>query len=39
MPWLTCHNLKIDWKIGEVKMTIWTDECGKQWKTKQMKLG
>ena len=20
-------------------MTIWTDECGKQWKTKQMKLG
>ena len=21
MPWLACHNPKIDWKTGEVKMT------------------
>ena len=34
MPWLGCHNPKIDWKMGEVKMTRCPDECGKQ-----MKLG
>ena len=32
MSWLRCHNLEIDWKMGEVKMTRCSDECGKKWK-------
>ena len=32
MSWLRCHNLEIDWKMGEVKMTRCPDECGKKWK-------
>jgi len=40
MPWLRCHNLDIDWKMGEVKMTRYPDECGKKWRVgKQTKLG
>ena len=39
MPWLRRHNLEIDWKTGEVKMTRCPDECGKKWKAgKQTKL-
>ena len=38
-PWLECHNLEIDWKMGEVKMTRCPEKCGKQWKPKQEKLG
>ena len=34
-----CHNPEINQKTKEVKMTIYLDECGKQWKTKQMKPG
>ena len=30
MLWLAYHNLKIDWRIGEVKMTRCPEECGKQ---------
>ena len=30
MPWLACHNPKIDWRKGEVKMTRCPEECGKQ---------
>ena len=30
IPWLECHNLEIDWKTGEVKMTRCPEECGKQ---------
>ena len=30
IPWLAHHNPKINWKIGEVKMTRCPDECGKQ---------
>ena len=30
MPWLGCHNPKIDWKTGEVKITRCPDECGKK---------
>jgi len=30
MPWLVCHNLEIDWRMGEVKMTKCPEECGKQ---------
>jgi len=39
MPWLARHNLEIDWKAGEVRMTKCPEECGKQWRLKQGKLG
>ena len=29
MPWLEHHNLEIDWKIGEVKITRCLEECGR----------
>jgi len=32
MSWLGRHNLEIDWKIGEVKMTRYPDECRKRWR-------
>jgi len=35
MPWLRRHNPEIDWKIGEVKMTRYPDECGKKWRTER----
>ena len=30
MLWLSRHNPKIDWKMGEVKMTRCLEECEKQ---------
>jgi len=39
MLWLAYHNPKIDWKTGEVKMTRCSEECGRQWRLKQGKLG
>jgi len=39
IPWLAHHNPEIDWKTGEVKMTRCLEECGKQWRPKQGKLG
>jgi len=39
MPWLACHNPKIDWRIEEVKMTRYPEECEKQWRPVQGKLG
>jgi len=39
MPWLACHNPRIDWKTGEVKMTRCPEECGKQWRPVQGKSG
>jgi len=30
IPWLTHHNSKIDWKIGEMKITRCLEEYGKQ---------
>ena len=40
MPWLGRHNLEIDWKTGEIKMTRCSEECGKNWRVgKQMKPG
>ena len=39
MLWLACHNPKIDWKIGKVKMTRCPKQCGKQQRLKQGKLG
>ena len=39
MPRPTFHNPEINWKIGEVKMMKCPEECGKQWRPKQGKLG
>ena len=39
MLWLARHNPKIDWRTGEVKMTRCLEECGKQWRLVQEKLG
>ena len=38
IPWLACHNSKINWKTGEVKMTRCLEECRKQWRPKQEKV-
>jgi len=39
MPWLARHNPEIDWRTGEVKMTRYPEECGKQWRPVQGKSG
>jgi len=39
MPWLARYNPEINWKTGEVKMTRCPEECGKQWRPVQGKLG
>ena len=39
IPWLTRHNPEIDWKTGEVKIMRCPEECEKQWRPKQRKLG
>ena len=39
IPWLAHHNPEIDWRIGKVKMTRCPEECGKQWRPVQEKLG
>ena len=39
MPWLKRHNPEIDWKTEEVKMTRCLEECRKQWRPVQGKLG
>jgi len=39
MLWLACHNPEINWKTGEVKMMRCPEECGKQWRPVQEKLG
>jgi len=39
MLWLACHNPEIDWRTGEVKMMRCPEECGKQWRPVQGKLG
>ena len=37
--WLAHYNPEIDWRTGEVKMKRCPEECGKQQKLKQRKLG
>ena len=37
--WLARYNPEIDWRTGEVKMTRCLEECGKQWRPVQGKLG
>ena len=39
MPWLACHNLEINWRTEKLKMTRCSEECGKQQRPKQGKLG
>ena len=39
MPWLAHYNPEIDWRTGEVKMTRCPEECRKQWRLVQGKLG
>ena len=39
MLWLAHHNPEINWKTGEVKITRCPEECGKQWRPVQGKLG
>jgi len=39
MLWLAHHNPEINWKTGEVKITRCSEECDKQWRLKQEKLG
>ena len=39
MLWLACYNPEIDWRTGEIKMTRCLEECGKQWRPVQGKLG
>ena len=39
MPWLARHNPEIDWRTGEIKMTRYPEECGKQWRPVQGKSG
>ena len=39
MLWLACHNPEIDWRTGKVKMIRCPEECGKQWRPVQGKLG
>ena len=39
MPWLAHYNSKIDQRIGKVKITKCPEECRKQQRLKQGKLG
>ena len=39
MLWLACYNPEIDWRMGEMKMMRCPEECGKQWRPEQGKLG
>jgi len=37
--WLACHNPEIDWRTEEMKMSRCLEECSKQWRPVQGKLG
>ena len=37
MPQLACHNPEIDWKTEKVKITRYSEECGRQQRSKQGK--
>ena len=39
MPWLACHNPEIYWRTREAKIMRCLEECGKQWRPVQGKLG
>jgi len=38
MPWLQAHNLEINWKTGEVKMTRCPPLCGRNTRLKEEKV-
>ena len=37
MLWFVHHNSEINWRIGEVKITRYTEKYRKQWRLKQEK--
>ena len=39
IPWLVYHNLEVDWRTEEVKMTRYPKKCRRKWRLKQEKLG
>ena len=39
MSWLACHNPEINWRTEEVKMMRCSEECEKQWRLRQEKVG
>ena len=39
MLWLAHYNPEINWRTKEVRMTRCLEECGKQWRPVQGKLG
>ena len=39
IPCFAHYNSEINWRMGEVKMTRYPDQCGKQWRLKQGKSG
>jgi len=39
MLWLAYYNPEIDWRTGKIKMTRCPEECRKQWRPVQEKLG
>jgi len=39
MLWLARHNPEINWKTREVRMIRCSEECRKQWRSKQEKAG
>jgi len=38
MPWLSAHNLEIDWEKGEVKMTRYPPMCGRNGKVEKKEM-
>jgi len=36
--WSAYYNSEIDWRIEEVKMIRYSEECKKQWRPRQGKL-
>ena len=39
MLWLVCYNLEINWKTEKIKIMKYLEECEKQQRPKQEKLG
>ena len=37
IQWLARHNPEIDWRIGEIKIIRYSEECEKQRRLKQKK--
>ena len=37
IPWLACHNPRINWRTGKVKIIRYLEKCEKQQRSKQGK--